>query len=140
MMRKLALTVFAMSLTLAGCGSSSSTKKTDAATDAVTVADTSKADVVVFGDTAPKTDTVVIGDAPAADVAVDAVVPTDVITPTDVTAADVTPSDARDGAVAETKPVDGKIDTTPVVKLDSGTDAPADTAPAGDAGGDAQAD
>jgi hypothetical protein len=139
MMRKLAVTVFAMSLTLVGCGSSSTSKK-DAAGDAA-------GDTIVQKDTSPKDTTVTSEtgtpeDAKVADAAADTVVPPGDALQADV-AVDVAPlTDARDTLAADRQP-----DSTPPrldVAADIKTDAPADTAPAGDAsleaGGDAQAD
>jgi len=135
MMRKLAVTVFAMSLTLVGCGSSSTSKK-DAAGDAAGDVGAQK-DTISASDTiAPDTGTT---DGKVADVAADISVTGDTATNSDVTA-DTTPvADTRDSAVPDNRQPDV------IVRLDVAvTDAPADSAPVnGDAGhevGDAQAD
>jgi hypothetical protein len=144
MMRKLAVTVFAMSLTLIGCGSSSTSKKPDAASDTSTAADVGKDTVVVTSDTNNTLDTGVV-DTKVADTAVTDVSIIDVAKPE--VSGDVvpTPSDARDGSPSErVGDTLVKLDTNPDTKIVI-TDAPADTAPvSGDAdievGGDAQAD
>lgn len=138
MIRKLAVTVFAMSLTLVGCGSSSTSKKPDAATDGITAADVAK-DTGFTPDT-KLVDTGLAGDTMVADTAVDTSVSVDGAK-LDV-ASDTTPADTRDGAAADRTP-----DT--FVRLDVNTtdtkDAPAvDTAVISDAGSevgdDAQTD
>ncbi len=137
MMRKLAVTVFAMSLTLIGCGSSSTSKK-DAASD--TAPDVAKDTIVVTPDTNPVTNP---------DTGIDTAKPTDVATDVSVidvakpdVTGDVTPiADTRDGSPADKTP-DTFVKTDIVVIP---TDAPADTTPVGgdagsEVGGDAQVD
>jgi hypothetical protein len=143
MIRKLAVTVFAMSLTLVGCGSSSTSKKPDAATDSTTAVDVAgNKDVLTPSDTRV-VDTAVLGDTSVVDTAVDTSVAAEVGPKLDV-AKDTTPADTRDSGAADKTP-----DT--FIKLDTGTvdtkivDAPVvDTAVISDAdsevGGDAQAD
>ncbi len=140
MMRKLAVTVFAMSLTLVGCGSSSTSKK-DAAGDAAGDVGTQK-DTGPSKDTTGTTDTGTVEDAKVADVAADSVTPGDAIK-ADVAVDVAPPTDARiDSNLADLRGIDvlPRLD----VAGDTRTDAPADTAPAGDAsleaGGDVQAD
>jgi len=148
MMRKLAVTVFAMSLALVGCGSSSTTKK-----DVGAPPDSKTADTGVAADTKPAADTNV---TPGAEAGVpDAA--TDVIVITDVPVGDA----VVDGPRPDVAPTEGgldvvvKLDTTPdtIVKLDvppvdapeAGViDAPGDGAPheggTTEAGGDAVTD
>jgi hypothetical protein len=148
MMRKLAVTVFAMSLTLVGCGSSSTSKK-DAGPDAQTSVDVApKLDTVATPDTfRPTPDTGVLGDVKPADGSADTLVTTDTAPKADVIGdTSPTPTDTRDGAVADRQP-----DTFVVVRLDAAgdtkvtADAPADTTPVSadadvDVGGDAETD
>jgi hypothetical protein len=138
-----------MSLTLVGCGSSSTSKK-DAGPDAQTSPDVgAKLDVVATPDTfRPAPDTGVPSDVKAPDGATDTLVLADTAPKTDVTG-DTRPSttDTRDGSVADRQP-----DTFVVVRLDAmpdtavtPPDAPADAAPVSDdagleVGGDAETD
>jgi uncharacterized lipoprotein NlpE involved in copper resistance len=151
MMRKLAVTVFAMSLTLVGCGSSSTSKK-DAGPDAQTTTDVgAKLDVVVATpDTLPPTtDVVVLTDGKTVDGATDVSITPDTAPKTDVSG-DVTPitTDARDGSVTDVQAGDTvvvvRLDATADTKITT-TDAPADTTPVSadaglEVGGDAETD
>jgi hypothetical protein len=139
MMRKLAVTVFAMSLTLIGCGSSSTSKK-DAAGDAA------KDTVVVSPDTSPKIPDTGVLDTKVADTAVADVSIADTAPKADVLG-DTTPvvtTDARDGSTADrVGDTFVKVDTntTPDTNVVTIPDAPADTAPvSGDAGLEAGVD
>jgi hypothetical protein len=136
MMRKLAVTVFAMSLTLIGCGSSSSSKKDGAAPDARVTTDGGNKDVITVSPDTQIAD-VLVTDTKAADTSV----------ATDANKADgQVDADVRDGSLVDgvVLPVDtNKADTT--VKV---TDAPVDSATVspdaslevgGDAAGDADA-
>lgn len=132
-MRKLAVTVFVMSLTLVGCGSSSSSKKDAAPSpDAQITVDGGKLDVTpVTPDTRPA-DTGLPSDTRVADTA-----PVVTDAKLDVSG-DVTPSDARDGSTPDTivrldvKLDVAKLDTNPDTSVVVTTDAPVDSAAASD--------
>jgi hypothetical protein len=138
MMRKLAVTVFAMSLTLAGCGSSSSSKK-DAAADGSTDSIV-KTDTISGQDTKPNTDVVVPADTNPVDSAVDGQIG-DTAIKLDMSGDTTSPTDTRDGSLADRVPdTFVRLD----VALDTKTDAPVDSAQVVDAGleagGDAEID
>ena len=132
MTRKLAVTVFAMSLTLVGCGSSSTTKQ-DASIDA-------KPDGITKPDATPDMPDTAVVSAPDTlpDVPKDLAPDTTPDTPPRVDVAIDTAADAADGGLlpsdtrpADTRP-DGGVDVT-IVKRDAAPDAPAVDAPdAGD--------
>jgi hypothetical protein len=113
MTRKLALTVFAMSLALVGCGSSSTTKVNDAGKDVKP-----GADVVVQPDgvtpTGPEVGPEVQQPQP------DAAVDTNNVTPPDLGTADSTP-DAEEAGIVNGPEAGTKFDAQP--KLDA-IDAP----------------
>jgi hypothetical protein len=133
MMRKLAISVFAISLSAFGCGSDSGTK--DSSVDVAAVKDGGKLDTVV----ATKSDTAPMTDAMAKDVGGDTMVVVSDAGKDGVTVVpdsgklDVAPKldvpPARDGGVDA--PKDGSVVDAPM------PDAPAMDAMGSDAGGDA---
>jgi hypothetical protein len=124
MMKKLAVAVFALSLTALGCGSDDGGGKTDAAPklDTVGAEVVTQPDVPVGPEAGPETQK---PDVPALDQAVDKVTPIDqtvdqstidVPTPLDVPTIDG-PAPKLDGGVLDTQageaaaPIDGGVDT-----------------------------
>jgi hypothetical protein len=154
MTRKLAVTVFAMSLTLVGCGSSSTTKPDVGADTKITPADVAiKLDVVSPVDVTP----VKLDVAAPTDVTLKQDVAPDITTTTPDGANDVTPvkldggliPDAGDAGSIIKLDVAGseviKTDASDAAKVDapeagSIIDAPAVDAGAGDAAGEAGSD
>jgi hypothetical protein len=146
MTRKLAVTVFAMSLTLVGCGSSSTTK-VDANPDTKVTADagpkldtppvtpdTKLADSAIPADTriadGPAIDTIII---PNPDTRLDQV-QRDVVVP---------PVDARDSGPNADRPADrvqGDTAVSDAPQIDTANDAPAADVGGGEAGGEAGSD
>jgi hypothetical protein len=108
MTRKLAVTVFAMSLTLVGCGSSSTTKPDVGADTKITPADV-----------APKLD--VVSPADVTPVKLDVAVPTDVTVKLDATP-DITPTSDVAKEAGSVLPDGGQLldagDAGSIIKLD----------------------
>ena len=147
MTRKLAVTVFAMSLTLVGCGSSSTTKS-DAAPDVKPPVDVAAPDAAK-----PEVQPTQPEVGPPVDVAqADVAVPVDIAVTPDAQVIDAGVDAGDVGVLPDARPVDARPDAAldvPPVKLDA-PDAPAVDAPdAGDGsaldggildGGDARQD